>query len=285
MASVVCLEDRLEGASNFNSWKAKILFILEDNELEGHLKDPPEEIFDYTKFNKCERRAKRIIIDSVKDHLIPHISRLESAKKMFDALVELFESKNSSRMLTLRNQLRCISMSSSDSINSYLMKISQYRDHLAAIEDPVNDKELVTITLNGLPTFWEPFIQGVCARDKLPSFDKLWADDVQEESRLISRNILQRPIENEDQALAAHSQKGKKSERRNKRKFPSSTPNQRARKGRDVSKVQCFRCDKFGHYSRDCPKRKNQHASFANEEPPEKKKKLQESSSEGEFTL
>ena len=140
----------------------------------------------------------------MKDHLIPHISRLESAKKMFDALVELFESENTSRMLTLRNQLRCISMTSSDTINSYLMKISQLRDHLVAIEDPVNDKELVTITLNGLPPSWEPFIQGVCARDKFPSFDKLWADSVQEESRLISRNSLQRPVDDEEQAIASH---------------------------------------------------------------------------------
>ena len=79
MASAVRLEDRLEGSSNFNSWKARILFILEDNQLENHLKDPPKEIFDSVKFNKCERRAKRIIIDYVKDHLIPHISRLETA--------------------------------------------------------------------------------------------------------------------------------------------------------------------------------------------------------------
>lgn len=201
MAYVVHLEDRLEGASNFNSWKVGILFILEDNELESHLKDQPEEIFDTNKYNKSERRAKRIIIDSVKYHLIPHISRLESAKKMFDTLIELFESKNSSRMLTLRNQLHCISMSSSDTINSYLMKISQLRDHLVAIEDPVNDKELVSITLNGLPTSWDPFIQGVCARDKLPSFDKLWADYVHEESRLISRNNLRRPVDNLEQPL------------------------------------------------------------------------------------
>ena len=75
MASVIRLEDRLEGASNFNSWKAMILFILEDNELESHLKDQPEEILDTNKYNKSERRAKRIIIDYVKDHLIPHISR------------------------------------------------------------------------------------------------------------------------------------------------------------------------------------------------------------------
>ena len=63
---------------------------------------------DADKYKKNERRDKRILIDSVKDHLIPHIARLETTKKMFDALVELFESKNTSRMLTLRNQLRSI---------------------------------------------------------------------------------------------------------------------------------------------------------------------------------
>jgi len=198
MTYVVCLEDRLEGASNFNSWKARILFILEDNELESHLKDKPEEIDDTKKYNRNERRAKRILIDYVKDHLIPHIARLESAKKMFDALVELFESKNNSRMLT-----------SSNTITSYLMKVSQLRDQLVVIEDLVNDKELVTITLNGLPPSWEPFIQGVCDRDKFPKFDKLWVDCVQEETGLISKNSLQRPIDDEEQALASHAQKGK----------------------------------------------------------------------------
>jgi len=117
---------------------------------------------------------------------------------VFDALVELFESKNTSRMLTLRNKLCSINMTSSDTITSYLMQVSRLKDQLAAIEDPVNDKELVTITLNGLPSSWEPFIQGICARDKLPKFDKLWVDYVQEESRLVSRNSWQRPIDEEE---------------------------------------------------------------------------------------
>ena len=38
--------------------------------------------------------AKRIIADSMKDHLIPHVSSLKTPKAMFDALTKLFEGKN-----------------------------------------------------------------------------------------------------------------------------------------------------------------------------------------------
>ena len=61
-----------------------------------------------------------------------------------------------------------------------------------------------------------------------------------EESRLISRNNLQRPINDEEQALASHDQKGKEKnfERRNTRRISSSTLEQRTRKRKDVSKFQ-----------------------------------------------
>jgi hypothetical protein len=79
-------------------------------------------------------------------------------------------------------------MDNSESVTSYLMRVSQIRDQLAAIGDVISDKELVTTTLNGFPTFWIPFVQGVCARSKLPKFDKLWADCTHEESRLADQH-------------------------------------------------------------------------------------------------
>ena len=89
-------------------------------------------------------------------------------------------------------------MENSESVTSYLMRVSQIRDQLAAIGDVISDKELVTKTLNGFPTFWIPFVQGVCARSKLPKFDKLWAHtknlDLQTNRRdylLMKRKLLQ----------------------------------------------------------------------------------------------
>ena len=70
----------------------------------------PEGEEEKSKYRKNEGKAKRILIDSVKDHFIPHISNLDMAKKMYDALVGLFESNNTSRKLALRHQLRSIMM-------------------------------------------------------------------------------------------------------------------------------------------------------------------------------
>lgn len=91
---------------------------------------------------------------------------------MFDALARLYESKNRSRKLTLRNQLRITKMGKSNTVASYFMKMSRIKDQLAAINEHIEDYELVTITLNGFPPTWDAFVQGICARRKLPKFDK-----------------------------------------------------------------------------------------------------------------
>ena len=49
---------------------------------------------------------KRIIADSIKDHLIPQVSSLKTPRDMFDALTKLFEGKNINRKMTLRNKLK-----------------------------------------------------------------------------------------------------------------------------------------------------------------------------------
>ena len=161
----------LDGISNFNSWKTILLFIMEDSDLESHLQNEPPEVGDdesKAKYKKEESRAKRIIIDSVKDHLVTHISIMGSTKKMFYALVELYESNNTNRQMALRDELRSIKMTSEDSVSSYFLKISRVKDQLAAIDDPINKRELVNIVLKGFPPSWESFIQGICAREKLP---------------------------------------------------------------------------------------------------------------------
>jgi hypothetical protein len=111
-----------------------------------------------TKNKKNEKKAKRIMSDLVKDHLIPHISKLQTTRKMYEALNRLYERKDINRNLALRNQLRNMKMENSESLSSYLMRVSHIRDQHESIGYVISDKELVTTTLNGFLTFFIPFV-------------------------------------------------------------------------------------------------------------------------------
>lgn len=64
-------------------------------------------------------------------------------------------------------------MNPSDNVTSYLMRIIQICDELAAI-GVVLDAELVNAGLNGFTKGWKPFIMGICAQQHLP-IDFTWA--------------------------------------------------------------------------------------------------------------
>jgi hypothetical protein len=127
MATRMRVEDTLEGSRNFRSRKHRVQMILDENDLLEHVTVgvlEPEEEDQKAKHKKNEKKAKRIMSDSVKDHLIPHISELQTTRQMYEALNRLYESKDIIQNLTLRNQLRNMKMDKSKSVTFYLMRVS-----------------------------------------------------------------------------------------------------------------------------------------------------------------
>ena len=66
-------------------------------------------------------------------------------------------------------------------------------------EEVKEEEGIVITTLNGLPRSSDSFIQGMCARRKLITFNRLWEECTQEEARLITRE--EKMGATEDQAL------------------------------------------------------------------------------------
>jgi hypothetical protein len=272
-------ENKLDGASNFRAWKTRIDLILAKNkvldivkgkivkpEFEGEEKEP-QNIATMEKFKDIDINAMSIIVDSIKDHLIPYISHLDSSKKMYDALTNLFSVRNIGQVMSLKNELCDMKMNEGDSITSYFVRISQLRDQLQAIKEITSKKELVNIVLNGLPKTWDAFAASMNTRKEYLTFEELWTCCAREESRINTKEKPQKKYD--DQAFTARFKNFM-----NKRKFGSRRkPNQQ----KDISNVQCFNCQKYGHYKNQCPelkKRKEKHeASIAEENGPTKKTK------------
>jgi hypothetical protein len=132
-------------------------------------------------------KAKQGIFDGVKDHLIPHLSEKKTTKKMFDALVNLYQRENINRKMILWYKVRSIEMTRSKTVTSYLVKVACIRDQLTAVGKKIADAELMNMALNGFPASWEPFVKSICARENLPKFERLWDDCIQKETRMESK--------------------------------------------------------------------------------------------------
>jgi len=106
---------------------------------------------------------------------------------------------------------------------------------------------MVRLALNSVSEGWQAFVQSILGRVTLPNWDEMWATLKQVELR---RNLVKCKLDRsnssgskpkEEEENAALASKGQQ-EQRNKKK--------------DVSKIKCFRCGEFGHYTTQCPLRK-----------------------------
>jgi hypothetical protein len=121
------LENKLEGAFNFRAWKTRIDLILAKDKVldivKGKIVEPqfeegkdkePQNVAVMEKFKNNDINAMSIIVDSVKDHLIPYVSHLDSSKKMYDALTNIFSVRNIGQLMSLKNELRDMKMNDDD---------------------------------------------------------------------------------------------------------------------------------------------------------------------------
>ena len=81
-------------------------------------------------------KAKKIIVDSTTDQLVPQVSSLKT-QKMFVSLIKIFEDKNLNQNMALRKQLKNVKI--------------QNAEHLEVVEEEAENAEVVIATLNGLP--------------------------------------------------------------------------------------------------------------------------------------
>jgi hypothetical protein len=274
-------ENKLDGASNFRAWKTRIDLILAKNKVldivkgkivkpefkEGEEKEP-QNVAAMEKFKDVDINAMSIIVDSIKDHLIPYISHLDSSKKMYDALINLFSVRNIGQVMSLKNELCDMKMNDDDSITSYFVRISQLRDQLQAIEEITSKKELVNIVLNGLPKTWDAFAASMNTRKEYPTFEELWTCCAQEESRINAKEKPQKKYDDQAFTTRFKNFRGQK-----KVRFKEEAKS-RERHFRNTM-LQLLEVRSLQEYQ--CPelkKRKKKHkASIAEEKEPTKKTK------------
>jgi hypothetical protein len=103
----------------------------------------PDDVADKEKHQKDTIRAKRIITDSIKDHLITYVSSNKTLKEIFDALNRLYEGKNINWKMNLRTRLKNTRMQRGESIQEYFSRISEFKEQLEDTRDTIDEDKLI----------------------------------------------------------------------------------------------------------------------------------------------
>lgn len=233
-------QDRLDGASDFGVWKAIISLLLEENGIKEYVTTVVTITTDATQlatYKKDDSKVRRLILDGVKDHIAPHIAELDTPKKMWDAILNLYQNATTNWKLILGEKLMNTRMNKGEDVTSYLTILRLVKDELVAIGDKPSDDELVRIALNGFSKQWDVFVQVVNGRYTLPSWDQLWSNFTQEELRLSLVN--------------GANNKSQKSEAEHENLVGKG----KAKKGY-LLKIKCYGCHEFGYYVSDWLERK-----------------------------
>jgi hypothetical protein len=87
--------------------------VLDVNDVLEHTPDnaiTPTDATQLAIWKKGEAKVKSIILDGVKDHVIPHLYGKTTRKDMWKALSDLYQPKNQNMVMVLRERLRSSKM-------------------------------------------------------------------------------------------------------------------------------------------------------------------------------
>ena len=186
------LSEKLE-KDNFQAWKFRMTNILmgkgvwpfiNGDEQEPVLGAAPTAA-DLKTFKEWHVKGRKVMYwlsVSVSDSMIVHIQDAKTPKEAWDTLVKLYSTNTSARKMQLKQELHNVQRNKL-SINEYAMKVKGLADSLGSIGAPVDDEDLVSVTLNGLGREYAQFRTSIGVRETFPDFQELVALLLSEEQR------------------------------------------------------------------------------------------------------
>lgn len=82
--------------------------------------------------------------------------------------------------MSLKNELLDVTMMNNDTIASYFVRIYKIKDQIQIIGETIFKNQLVTTTLNCIPTSWDAFSLGISSWKEAHSFEQLWTSHAPE---------------------------------------------------------------------------------------------------------
>jgi hypothetical protein len=116
--------------------------------------------------------------------MIVHIQDAKSPKQAWDTLVKMYNTNTQARKMQLKQELHNLQKNKMN-ISDYFIKVKNLADALASIGAPVDDEDLVVVTLNGFGKDYNHFHTSIAVRKTFFNFQDLITLFISEKMRVV----------------------------------------------------------------------------------------------------
>ena len=225
--------------SNYYAWKQKIVLLLALKDLDEYIEcDPPLEEEMLKIWIRHDRKARAIIGLSLSDEHLEHVRDVQTAKEMWNTIVNVFERHTLLNKLSARRRFYTVSMENGEKMLTYLNRVKQLASTLKSMGVEIDDQELAMAALNGLPPSYESLIVALDAlgnEEKFFTFELVKSRLLQEEQRSLERESTD--LVSKPSALVGVS---------------GSNGGRLPRRENKYANVRCKNCGNLGHTPSHC---------------------------------
>ena len=217
--------------SNFYVWKQKIQLLLALRDVDQYIIEgrvPSDENPDERrKWIRGDSKAKALIGLSLSDEHLEHVRDAETAREMWESILNVFERHTLLNKLAARREFYTVKMFQGEKVLAYINRVKQLAGILKSMSVNIDDKEMAMAVLNGLPARFEALI---VALDALGNEEKIFSLD------FVKSRLLQ------------------EEQRANMKSSSSNTSAlvNRAPSNRDINDYKCTNCGHMGHTAARC---------------------------------
>ena len=231
--------------------------------------------------NKSEEKnnlAIALLFQSIPEALTLQVGDLDTAKSVWDAIKARHigaERVREARLQTLMAEFERIKMKDGDTIDMFVGRLSEITSKSASLGEVIEEPKLVKKFLKSLPR--KKYIHMVASLEQVLDLNETSFEDIVGRMKAYEERVA----EDEEDDIAVDQEKlmyanmdysqdgnsgnygrgrgrgGRGSWRGRGRGRSGSFQQQRDAykqgKGRDLSHITCFQCDKQGHYATECP--------------------------------